>query len=145
LLQVAPSPTAPIKEVDRRSIHDALISTSKLPATKLRHPLNCGISSFVTNMSNKIDQSLDDILKGRKTATRQANRGRRAGPAGKRTAVPKAPVGGIKKTVKPIKPAVKASQSGASGSAGGIHKVIVSRLVSSFARSPFRRTRPDKI
>ena len=79
-------------------------------------------------MSGKLDQSLDDILKDRRQSVRRPRGGRRAPNAGKRSAVAKAPVGGVKKIVKSTKASGKPSiPTGPSGSVES--KIIVSNLV----------------
>ncbi|KAI9731329.1 MAG: hypothetical protein M1834_005232 [Cirrosporium novae-zelandiae] len=75
-------------------------------------------------MSNKLDQSLDEILVNRRQSARRG-RGRRTGMTGKPSA-PAAPVGGVKKNTRQTKPATKATA--ASGHAGS--KIIVSNLPS---------------
>jgi len=76
-------------------------------------------------MSGKLDQSLDDILKDRRSSGR--GRGRRTGPARKVNVPTPAPVGGVKKTVRNAKAAGKAAiPTGPSGS--GESKIIVSNL-----------------
>jgi len=85
-------------------------------------------------MGDKLNRSLDEILKDRRQSNRRARgAGRRAN--GTKAAVLAAPVGGVKKTTKTTKPTDKpALATGSSGS--GDSKIIVSNLVSRSCRPP---------
>jgi len=75
--------------------------------------------------SNKMEQSLDDILKASKTS-RRGRAGRRSGAGRPATAL--APVGGVSKATKQGKPA-KAAPTAPAASFGGETKIMVSNLV----------------
>jgi THO complex subunit 4 len=81
-------------------------------------------------MSNKLNQSLDDILKAGRQATRRSNRPRPAAGA-KASGRPTAPVGGVKKVTKPVRTAKVPAVS-----VDGESKVLVSSLVSQPLRTP---------
>jgi THO complex subunit 4 len=88
-------------------------------------------------MSDKLNQSLDDILSQRRTNPRSA-RPRRVAKGG---AKPAAPVGGIKKNTRQPKTTTKASNAAAAGIApkvNGESKIIVSNLVSPNRASSLR-------
>ncbi|RMZ77403.1 hypothetical protein DV738_g4429, partial [Chaetothyriales sp. CBS 135597] len=70
-------------------------------------------------MSGRLDQSLDSIIESQKKAKKESHRRRKVGVKAK------APVGGVKKTVKPAKPAVKAA---AAASQSQSSKIVVSGL-----------------
>jgi len=74
--------------------------------------------------SNKMEQSLDDILKASKTS-RRGRAGRRSG-AGRPAAAP-APVGGVSKSTKQGKQ-TKAAPTAPAASLGGETKIMVSNL-----------------
>ncbi|KAL1642452.1 RNA-binding RNA annealing protein [Diplodia intermedia] len=78
-------------------------------------------------MSDKLNQSLDEILKANKRATRARPATRRAA-SGKGAAVT-APVGGVKKNTKAPKAAAKANiPTGPASKAHGDSKILVSNL-----------------
>jgi THO complex subunit 4 len=81
--------------------------------------------------SNKMEQSLDDILKASKT-TRRGRGGRRSG-AGRPAAAP-APVGGVSKSTRQGKQAKAAPTAPAAGLSGET-KIMVSNLVCQPANS----------
>jgi hypothetical protein len=76
--------------------------------------------------SNKMEQSLDDILKASKTS-RRGRSGRHSG-AGRPAAAP-GPVGGVSKSTRQGKPA-KAAPTAPTAALGGETKIMVSNLVS---------------
>ncbi|KAJ4367402.1 RNA-binding RNA annealing protein [Neocucurbitaria cava] len=76
-------------------------------------------------MSNKMEQSLDEILKANKSTTRRGRGGRR--PTTGRAAASAAPVGGVSKSTKPARHA-KATPSAPAVAAGGETKIMVSNL-----------------
>ncbi|RMZ85611.1 hypothetical protein DV737_g540, partial [Chaetothyriales sp. CBS 132003] len=71
------------------------------------------------NMSGRLDQSLDSIIDSQKKAKKEALRRRKV------AVKVKAPVGGVKKTVKPAKPAVKAAATATQSQSS---KIVVSGL-----------------
>jgi THO complex subunit 4 len=75
--------------------------------------------------SNKMEQSLDDILKASKTTSR--GRGGRRSGAGRPAAVP-APVGGVSKSTRQGKQA-KAAPTAPAAALSGETKIMVSNLV----------------
>lgn len=79
-------------------------------------------------MSDKLNQSLDEILKANKRATR-ARPGARRAATGKGAAAA-APVGGVKKNTKGPKAAAKTNTpTGPAPKAHGDSKILVSNLV----------------
>lgn len=79
-------------------------------------------------MTDKLNQSLDEILKDRRQSARRP-RGRRAVNGGKPSTAAPAPVGGVRKTTRATKVVGKTiTPTGPSGS--GDSKIIVSNLVS---------------
>ena len=93
------------------------------PSITIPHPL-------INMSSNKMEQSLDDILKASKTS-RRGRAGRRSG-AGRPAAAP-APVGGVSKSTKQGKQA-KAAPTAPAASLGGETKIMVSNLVCASSR-----------
>lgn len=88
------------------------------------------------NMSGKLDQSLDEILSTR----RKANRGRRPHKPAKATGrAVKAPVGGVKKSVRPTRSATKGAPTGPSAPSKE-SKIIVTGLVSLAVRKTITHT-----
>lgn len=80
-------------------------------------------------MSGKLDQSLDEILSGRRQTARRGGRGGRVGRATTKTTVI-APVGGIKKNTKPARGTGRATVPNGPAAGTGDSKIIVSNLVS---------------
>ena len=79
-------------------------------------------------MSEKLDQSLDEILSTRRQSARRGGRGgRRVANAAKPAAV--APVGGIKKSVKAARGNIRAVVPSGPSAGTGESKIIVSNLV----------------
>jgi len=77
-------------------------------------------------MNDKLNSSLDDILKTSRNTRRGGRDGRRAG-GGRRA---EAPVGGVSKAVKQAKPAnKKAAPVAPVASTGGETKLMISNLV----------------
>jgi THO complex subunit 4 len=74
--------------------------------------------------SNKMEQSLDDILKASKTS-RRGRSNRRSGAG--RPATAAAPVGGVAKSTKQAKP-TKAAPAAPAAVLGGETKIMVSNL-----------------
>ena len=80
-------------------------------------------------MSEKLDQSLDEILSTRRHSARRGGRGgRRTTNPAKATAT--APVGGIKKSTKTARGNVRAVVPSGPAAGNGDSKIIVSNLVS---------------
>lgn len=76
-------------------------------------------------MADKLNSSLDDILKANpRSSTRRGRGNRRAGP-GRRV---EAPVGGVAKSTKQNKPN-KAAHAVPTGPSGGETKIMISNLV----------------
>ncbi|KAF2679977.1 hypothetical protein K458DRAFT_374053 [Lentithecium fluviatile CBS 122367] len=75
--------------------------------------------------TDKLNSSLDDILKTTRSSTRRGRGGRRSG-AGRRTS--DAPVGGVQKPTKPTKPTTKAAPTTPAGPAGNETKIMISNL-----------------
>ena len=76
-------------------------------------------------MADKLNSSLDDILKANpRSSTRRGRGPRRSGP-GRR---PEAPVGGVAKTTKQAKPN-KALPTAPAAPSGGETKIMISNLV----------------
>ena len=80
-------------------------------------------------MAGKLDQSLDEILKDRRSSARP-RRNRRSTGGAKPSTVATPPVGGVKKVTKPVKIAGKANIPTGPSSGSGESKIIVSNLVS---------------
>jgi len=78
-------------------------------------------------MAGKLDQSLDEILKDRRSSARP-RRNRRSTGGAKPSAVATPPVGGVKKVTKPAKIAGKANIPTGPSSGSGESKIIVSNL-----------------
>jgi THO complex subunit 4 len=78
--------------------------------------------------SNKMEQSLDDILKASKTS-RRGRSGRKSTGTG-RPATTAAPVGGVSKSTKQQGRQPKAAPTAPAASLGGETKIMVSNLVS---------------
>lgn len=79
-------------------------------------------------MSDKLNQSLDEILKANKRANRTRPGARRS--TGGKGATPAAPVGGVKKNTKGPKAAAKGNiPTGPAPKAHGDSKILVSNLV----------------
>lgn len=76
-------------------------------------------------MADKLNSSLDDILKANPRPNRRGRAGRRSGPDRRST---QAPVGGVQKTTKQNKPA-KTTSSGPTAPSGGETKIMISGLV----------------
>ena len=79
-------------------------------------------------MSDKLNQTLDEIVKSRRAANRRTTRPVRRTANGTKAAAPAAPVGGVKKHTKSAKPAEKAPAPIVPPS--GESKINVSNLVS---------------
>lgn len=80
-------------------------------------------------MSDKLNSSLDDILKAQPRSSARRGRGnRRAGPGRRAT---EAPVGGVAKTTRQTKPN-KAAPAAPAGLSGGETKIMISNLVCHF-------------
>lgn len=77
-------------------------------------------------MSNKMEQSLDEILKANKSTKGRGRGGRRSNPG--RAAASAAPVGGVSKSTKPARHA-KAAPTAPAAASGGETKIMVSNLV----------------
>ncbi|CAO2650458.1 Nn.00g017500.m01.CDS01 [Neocucurbitaria sp. VM-36] len=76
-------------------------------------------------MSNKMEQSLDEILKANKSTTRRGRGGRRSNAG--RAAATAAPVGGVSKSTKPARHA-KATPTAPAAASSGETKIMVSNL-----------------
>lgn len=85
-------------------------------------------------MSGKLDQSLDDIVKTRRTNNRGGRARARRGPGGAKAATTAAPAGGVSKSTKPAKTATKAAAPTAPANSRAESKIIVTGLVSHFSR-----------
>lgn len=90
-----------------------------------------------TNTENKLNTSLDDILKTERAGRR--GRGGRRSNAGRRS-TGAAPVGGVSKPTKQTKQPVKTTAAVPTGPAGGDHKIMISNLVSLSSPAVFDRT-----
>lgn len=80
---------------------------------------------MATNTENKLNTSLDDILKTERAGRR--GRGGRRSNAGRRS-TGAAPVGGVSKPTKQTKQPVKTAPAVPTGPAGGDHKIMISNL-----------------
>lgn len=78
-------------------------------------------------MSEKLDQSLDEILSTRRKSARRGGRVGRRTPNPTKATV--APIGGIKKNTKAARGAVKTGVSNGPPAGSGDSKIIVSNLV----------------
>lgn len=78
-------------------------------------------------MSEKLDQSLDEILNTRRKTARRGGRGGRRVPNPAKATV--APVGGIKKNTKVTRGIVKNGVPSGPSAGSGDSKIIVSNLV----------------
>ena len=78
-------------------------------------------------MSDKLNSSLDDILKANPRSSTRRGRGTRRAAPGRRA---EAPIGGVAKATKQTKPN-KAAPSAPAGPSGGETKIMISNLVSS--------------
>lgn len=109
-----------------RVCNSLLPSTS--PACYQRVHVISDQQSIITlvTMSNKMELSLDEILKTSKKSGGRGRGGRRSNVG--RPATTAAPVGGVAKTTKQSKPA-KAAPSAPTPSLGGETKIMVSNLV----------------
>lgn len=88
-------------------------------------------------MSGKLNQSLEEILKDKRSSATRG--GRRPRNAAKPTKAP-APVGGIKKNTRPVRNAAKpAPAKGAKGSRGSMIQIgnLVSITIARFARTSY--------
>ena len=88
-------------------------------------------------MSNKMELSLDEILKTSKAPRGRGRGGRRSNPG--RAATSAAPVGGVAKSTRQNKPA-KSAPTAPAASANGETKIMVSNLVSTLATSQLNYT-----
>lgn len=79
------------------------------------------------NTENKLNTSLDDILKTER-AGRRGRAGRRTNAGRRSTGA--APVGGVSKPTRQPKQPVKTAPAVPTGPAGGDHKIMISNLVS---------------
>lgn len=80
--------------------------------------------------ADKLNQSLDDILKSNKTRrSTRPTRGARRVVNGAKTAAPAAPVGGVKKNSRAPKPVAKAAVPTGPSAGSADSKIIVSNLV----------------
>ncbi|CAI6334258.1 unnamed protein product [Periconia digitata] len=96
-----------------------------------------------TNTENKLNTSLDDILKTER-AGRRGGRGNRRSNAGRRsTGGAAAPVGGVSKPTKQSKQPVKAAPAVPTAPAGGDHKIMISNL--DYFASAIHVGRPKKV
>lgn len=78
-------------------------------------------------MSEKLDQSLDEILSTRRKSARRGGRGGRRAPNPTKATV--APIGGIKKNTKAARGTVKTGVPSGPSAGSGDSKIIVSNLV----------------
>ena len=81
---------------------------------------------LVNMSSNKMELSLDEILKTNKNTRGQGRGGRRSNPA--RAAASAAPIGGVAKSTRQSKQA-KTTSSAPAATSGGETKIMVSNLV----------------
>lgn len=78
-------------------------------------------------MTDKLDQSLDEILNSRRQTSRRGRGGRRAPNSAKPTVA--APVGGVKKNTRTVRGGVRAAVPSGPAAGNGDSKIIVSNLV----------------
>lgn len=78
-------------------------------------------------MSDKLDQSLDEILNSRRQTARHGRGGRRAPSSAKPSVA--APVGGVKKNTRTTRGSVRAAVPSGPAAGSGDSKIIVSNLV----------------
>ena len=78
-------------------------------------------------MSEKLDQSLDEILSTRRKTARRGGRGGRRAPNPANATV--APIGGIKKNTRVTRGTVKTGVPSGPAAGSGDSKIIVSNLV----------------
>lgn len=78
-------------------------------------------------MTEKLDQSLDEILSTRRKSARKGGRGGRRAPNPTKATV--APIGGIKKNTKTARGTVKTGVPSGPSAGSGDSKIIVSNLV----------------
>lgn len=78
-------------------------------------------------MSEKLDQSLDEILSTRRKTARRGGRGGRRAPNPSKATV--APIGGIKKNTRVARGSVKTGVPSGPSAGSGDSKIIVSNLV----------------
>jgi THO complex subunit 4 len=78
-------------------------------------------------MSEKLDQSLDEILSTRRKTARRGGRGGRRVPNPAKTTV--APIGGIRKNTRVTRGTVRTGVPNGPSSISGDSKIIVSNLV----------------
>ena len=78
-------------------------------------------------MTDKLDQSLDEILNSRRQTSRRGRGGRRASSSAKPTVA--APVGGVKKNTRSARGGVRAAVPSGPAAGNGDSKIIVSNLV----------------
>lgn len=81
-------------------------------------------------MSDKLNSSLDDILKTTRSSTRRGRGSRRSAPGRRAT---DAPVGGVQKPAAKAKP-TKPTPAAPALAAGGETKIMISNLASRFSR-----------
>jgi len=79
-------------------------------------------------MSGKLDQSLDEIVSTQRRSARRG-RGPRSRQAGKASAAPVAPVGGVKKTVKQATRGGRTAVPTGPAAGTGDSKIVVNNLV----------------
>jgi THO complex subunit 4 len=89
--------------------------------------------------SNKMEQSLDDILKASKTS-RRGRSARKSGAGAGRPAAAAAPVGGVSKSTKPQGRQPKGAPTAPAAAFAGETKIMVSNLVCQIRQSHTKTT-----